>query len=181
MWGYISGVVLHASLLSGYQINVAASELEQWVNVARSHYASPLLAYDDLLRGCYNPQPAMDATFVCGMLDDSGVDCTIPSMQCWMLLQPPLFDEKLTDYNTFIAGWEVDAYEDVLRGCCVAMPGINTIRLRVALMQSMGVKCRLAHMVHWMNSKPGLCKATRQKKKKPMARKLFVKKIEKCV
>ena len=102
-------------------------------------------------------------------------------MQCWMLLQPPLFDEKLTDYNTFIAGWEVDAYEDVLRGCCVAMLGINAIRLRVALMQSLGVKCRLLHMVHWMNSKPGLCTVTRQKKKKPIARKLFVKKRKKSL
>ena len=119
--------------------------------------------------------------FFCGVLADSGVDCIIPSMQCRMLLQPPLFDEKLTDYNTFIAGWEVDAYEDFLRGCCVVMPGINAIRLRVALMQSMGVKCRLAHMVHWMNSKPGLCTVAHQKKKKPIARKLFVKKDGKRV
>ena len=175
----ISGAVLHAFLLSGYQVNVAASELEQWIKVVRLDYASPLFAYDDLLRGCYNVQPTMDATCFCGMLADSGVDCNIPSMQCWMLLQPPLFDVKLTDYNTFIAGWEIDAYDDLLRGCCVAMPGINAIRLRVALMQSMGVKCRLAHMVHWMNSKPGLCKVTRQKKKKPIARKLFVKKMKK--
>ena len=73
----IFGAVLQAFLLSGYQVNVAASELEQWINVARLHYASPLVAYDDLLRGCYNAQPNMDATFFCGLLADSGVDCTI--------------------------------------------------------------------------------------------------------
>ena len=99
------------------------------------------------------------------MLADSRVDCTIPSMQSWVLLQPRLVDVKLTDCNTFIAGWQIDAYDVFLRGRCVAMPGINAIRLRVALMQSMGVKCRLAHMVLWMNSKPGLCTVTRQKKK----------------
>ena len=64
-----------------------------------------------------------------------------------MLLQTPLVDVKLIDYNIFIAGWEIDAYNDLLSGCCAAMLGINAIRLRVALMQSMGTKCRLAHMV----------------------------------
>lgn len=98
----ISGAVLQAFLLSGYQVNVAASELERWINVARLHYGSPLLAYDDLLRGCYNVQPTMDANFFCGMLADSGVDCIILSMQCWMLLQTPLLDVKLTDYNTLL-------------------------------------------------------------------------------
>ena len=103
----ISGAVLHDFLLSGYQVNVAASELEEWIYVARLHYASPLFAYDDLLRGCYNVQPTMDAPFFCGVLADSGVDCTIASMQCWMLLQTPLVDVKLTDYNAFIAGWVI--------------------------------------------------------------------------
>ena len=100
---------MHAFLLSGYRVNVVASELEQWIYEARLHYASPLSAYDDLLRGCYNVQPTMDASFFCRVLVDSGVDCIIVSMECWMLLQPQLSDVKLTDYNTFIAGWEIVA------------------------------------------------------------------------
>ena len=116
----------------------------------------------------------MDAPFFRGLLADSGVDCTIASMQCWMLLQTQLLDVKLTDYNTFIAGWEIAAYDDLLRGCCVAMPGINAIRLRVALMQTMGVKDRLAHMVRWMKSNPGLSTVKCQKRKKPTVRKQFV-------
>ena len=175
----ISGDVLHAFLLRGYRVNVAASELEQWIYEARLHYARPLFGYDDLLRGCYNVQPTMDASFFCGVLADSGVDCTIASMECWMLLQTPLVDVKLTDYNTFIAGWEIVAYDDFLRGCCVAMRGITAIRLRVALMQSMGVKCRLAHMVHWMKSNPGLCTVKCQRRKKPIVRKKFAKKMKK--
>ena len=174
----ISGDVLHAFLLSGYQVNVAASELDQWIYEARLHYASPLFAYDDLLRGCYNVQPTKDASYFCGVLADSGVDCTIASMECWMLLQTPPVDAKLTDYNTFLAGWEIVAYDDFLRGCCVAMPGINAIQLRVALMQTMGCKCRLAHMEHWMKSNTGVCKVTCQKRKKPMARRKFVKKMK---
>ncbi len=175
----ISGVVLRAFLLNGYQVNVVASELDQWINVARLYYADHLLDYDELLRGCYNVQPTMDASFFCGVLADSGVDCTIASMECWMLLQTPLVDVKLTDYNTFIAGWEIVAYEDFLRGCCVAMRGITAIRLRVALMRSMGVKCRLAHMVHWMKSNPGLCTVKCQRRKKLMVRKKFAKEMKK--
>ena len=120
----------------------------------------------------------MDANFFCGLLADSGLDCNFVAMQCWMLLQAPLLDVKLTDYSRFIAGWEIDAYDDLLCGCYVAMPGINAIRLRVGLMQSMGAKCRLAHMVHWMKANLRLSKATLQKKKKPMARKPFVKKMK---
>ena len=128
----ISGDVLHAFLLRGYRVNVAASELEQWIYEARLHYARPLFGYDDLLRGCCNVQPIMDV-FFCGVLADSGVDCIIAFMECWMLLQTPLVDVKLTDYNAFIVGWEIVAYDDLLRGCCVAMRGITVIRLRVAL------------------------------------------------
>ena len=79
----------------------------------------------------------------------------------------------------FIAGWEIDDYEDFLRGCCIAMPRVSALRLRVALMQSMGVKCRLAHMVHWMKSNPGLCTVKCQRRKKPMVRKKVVKKMKK--
>ena len=42
----IPAVVLQAFLSSGYQVNVAASELEQWINVARLHCADHLLAYN---------------------------------------------------------------------------------------------------------------------------------------
>ena len=59
----IYGDVLHAFLLRGYRVNVAASELEQWIYEARLQYARPLFGYDDLLRGCYNVQPTMDASF----------------------------------------------------------------------------------------------------------------------
>ena len=83
-----------------------------------------------------------------------------------MLLQSPLPDVKLTDYNTFIAGWEMDGHEDFLRGCCIAMPRVTALRLRVALMQSMGVKCRLVHMVRWMRSHPRLCKVPVQKRRR---------------
>ena len=162
----ISGAVLRAFLLNGYQVNVVASELDQWINVARLYYADHLLAYDDWLRGCYNVQPTMDASHFSGLLADAGVDCTAMAMQCWMLLQPPLLNVKLSNYSAFIAGWEMDAYDDFLRGCCVAMPGASAIRLRIALMQTMGVKCRLAHMVHWMRSNPRLCKVAIQKKRK---------------
>ena len=101
----ISGAVLRAFLVNGYQVNVVASELDQWINVARLYYADYLLAYDDLLRGCYNMQPTMDASFCCGWLADARVDCTAMAMQCWMLLQPPLLNVKLNNYSAFIAGW----------------------------------------------------------------------------
>ena len=67
----ISVAVMRDFLLRGYQVNVGAVELEQWINAARSRYASNLFVYDDLLRGCYNVQPAMDAGFFCGKLSDS--------------------------------------------------------------------------------------------------------------
>ena len=67
----ISAVVMRDLLLRGYQVNVGVVELGQWINEARSHYASTVFAYDDLLRGCYNVQPTMDAGFVCGKLSDS--------------------------------------------------------------------------------------------------------------
>ena len=133
----ISAAVMRDFLLRGYQVNVGVVELEQWINAARSHYASNLFVYDDLLRGCYNVQPAMDAGFFCGKLSDSGVDCTILSMQCWLLLQSPIPTVRLIDYSTFIAGWEMESYDDFLRGCCVALPGVSAIRLRKALMESM--------------------------------------------
>ena len=177
----ISAATMRDFLLRGYQINVGVVELEQWINVARSHYASTVFAYDDLLRGCYNVQPTMDAGFVCGKLSDSGVDCTVLSMQCWLLLQSPIPNVRLTDYSTFIAGWEMDCYDDFLRGCCVALPGVSAIRLRKALMQSMGVKCRLAHMVKWMTLNPRLCKVARPRKKKTAVRKKDMKRGDRRV
>ena len=128
----ISGDVLHAFLLRGYGVNVAASELEQWIYEARLHYARPLFGYDDLLRGCYNVQPTMDASFFCGVLADSGVDCTIASMECWMLLQTPLVDVKLTDYNTFIAGCEIVAF--AVRICSRRILSVNRLARKISLM-----------------------------------------------
>ena len=171
----ISGGVLREFLLRGYQVNVAAEELDHWIHVAREHYASTLFAYDALLRGCYNVQPTMDATFFCGKLSDAGIDCNILSMRCWLLLQPPICDAKLTDYIIFIAEWELDCYDDFLRGCCVALPRVSAMRLRTALMQSMGVKCRLAHMVQWMKLHPRLCKIAIPRKKRPVVRRKEVK------
>ena len=42
----ISAATMRDLLLRGYQINVGVVELEQWINVARSHYASTVFAYD---------------------------------------------------------------------------------------------------------------------------------------
>ena len=100
----ITGDVLHAFLLSGYRVNVAASELEQWIYEARLHYARPLFGYDDLLRGCYNVQPTMDVfVSICGVLADSGVDCTIASMECWMLPQTPRkLDDRVLKPNVLV-------------------------------------------------------------------------------
>ena len=89
----------------------------------------------------------MGLDFFCRLLGESGVECTNLAMHCWILLQSPLPDVKLTDYIICIADWEIDDYGDLLRGCCIAMPRVSALRLRVALMQSMGVKCRLAHIV----------------------------------
>ena len=111
----------------------------------------------------YNPLWVL--IFVCRLLGESGVECTNLAMHCWILLQSPLPDVKFIDYNWLIAAWEIDDYEELLGGCCIAMPPVDALRLRVALMQSMGVKCRLAHIVRWMRLHPLLCKAPVKKRK----------------
>ena len=81
-------------------------------------------------------------------------------MRCWLALQPPLNPSVyVKDYKYCVKGcWELLGYDDFLRGCCVAMPGIGPLRLRVALMQTMGETCVLADIVRWMRMNPLLCK-----------------------
>ena len=59
----ITSCVLHVFLLSGYQVNVAAVELEDWLYSSRLFCADHLFAYDEILQGCYNVQSTMGLDF----------------------------------------------------------------------------------------------------------------------
>ena len=76
------------------------------------------------------------------------------------MLQPPLNPSVyVKDYKYCVKGcWGLLGYDDFLRGCCVAMPGIGPLRLRVILMQTMGETCVLAEIVRWMRMHPLLWK-----------------------
>ena len=100
----ITSCVLHAFLLNGYQVNVAAVELEDWLYSSRLFCADHLFAYGEILQGCYNVQSAMGLDFVCRLLGESGVECTNLAMHCWILLQSPLPDVKLTGYIVCYCG-----------------------------------------------------------------------------
>lgn len=159
----ISGKTLHAFLLSAYEHNVAIFELGQCLDYVRLQCSYDLhCRVDDQLLGCYNVKACMGPDYFCELLAKSGVESSLFAMQCWLALQPPLPIGRLKDFDYFIGGWELDGYGDFLIGCCVAMPDITPQRLRIGLMQSMGVKCRLADIVRWALLHPGLCKRPRQ-------------------
>ena len=123
-----------------------------------------------LLLGCYNVKVGMGPDYFCQLLAKSGVESSVFAMQCWLALRPPLPVGCLKDLAYFISGWELGGYEDFLIGCCVAMPDITPQRLRIGLMQTMGEKCRLADIVHWVLQHPGLCKRPRKRRRLYKAR-----------
>ena len=59
----ITSCVLHAFLLSGYQVNVAVVELEEWLYSSRLFCADHLFAYDEIRQGRYNVQSTMGLDF----------------------------------------------------------------------------------------------------------------------
>ena len=156
----ISGSSLHCFLLSAYGVNVSEDELQTWLYSCLMHCTECLWPYDELLKGCYTVKHNMPPDYFCGLLADAGVSIELFAIRCWLLLQPPLNPSVyVKDYKYCLkGGWELLRYDDFLRGCCIAMPGIGPLRLRVALMQTMGETCVLADIVRWMRMHRRLCK-----------------------
>lgn len=147
---FISALELRDLCASDYHMDVSVGSIEHWLYCTRMDKTIGLAEYDAWLKGVYNIRSTAGADYFCGLLCDAGVHCSIHIMDCWLSLQGNLPVVQLRDLRWFLGPCELDGYSDFLHGCCCAMPGITPQRLRTALMQSMGEKCRLEQMVKWM-------------------------------
>ena len=148
----ISAFELRDLCASDFHMDVPVGAIEHWLWCTRMDNTIGLAEYDDWLKGVYNICRNVGSDYYCGLLSDAGVHCPIFIMDCWLSLQGELPMVQLKDFRFFLGPCELDGYSGFLHGCCYAMPGISPQRLRTAVMQSMGEKCRLQQMVNWMLS-----------------------------